>query len=125
MKWNSSVILFLSVLSLPFCAYADTVSKMTTTVTKSTTTVTVSDTDAKIIAAIYTKYAKDAALIGTKLTVDSVNGNVAITGSVTMQSQEDAAVSTAKSVEGVKTVVPNIIVSTHPETIQPAVTKKY
>ena len=142
------IILFLFSLAASYFSYADTVSSTTvtnstenvtpsdtvtnsaepaskTTVTKSTTTVTVSDTDAKIIAAVYSKYAKEAALIGTKLTVNCADGNVTISGSVTTQSQNDAAVQAAKSVDGVKTVVSTIDVTTHPITTQPAPVSKY
>lgn len=150
MKWHIPryLILFIYILFTSNFSYADTVSSATvtnstevvapaatvsatpapitkTTVTKSTTIVVVSDTDARIIAAIYSKYAKDTVLIGTKLTVNCVNGDVTITGPVTMQSQEDEAVQVAKSIAGVKSVVSTIDVTTHRPTTQPAESKKY
>jgi len=84
----------------------------TTSTTTSTTIVTSYDTN--IIAAVYDKYAKDPALIGTNLTVGSQNGVVSVSGTVTAQSQADQAVIAAKSVPGVKDVKSFIHVTTNP-----------
>jgi osmotically-inducible protein OsmY len=109
--------------------YAEVGTSTSTTVTKSatngtntnketittTTTTTTIDTDAGIVSAIYTKYAKDSALIGTDITVTSQNSFVVLEGNVTMQSQADEAVQAAKSVPGVKDVKSNISIKTNPK----------
>lgn len=73
-----------------------------------------SEADQKIIAAIYEKFGKSAALVGTQLTVKSENGFVTISGRVTAQSQADDAVTQAKTIIGVKDVKSEIIVTTKP-----------
>jgi len=84
-----------------------------TTYTTTTSTTTTSNDD-NIVSAVYAKYAKDPALIGTTLTVSSQNGIVSINGTVTAQSQADEASIAAKSVEGVKDVISTINVTTNP-----------
>lgn len=87
----------------------------TQSITYSTTTSTTSNSkDDDIVSAIYAKYAKDPALIGTTLTVSSQDGIVTINGSVTAQSQADEASIAAKSVVGVKDVRSNVNVTTNP-----------
>lgn len=122
--------------SIGFCSLCFADSATTTTVTTTPeiptstgpvttpTTVTVTTTvdtgvDDRIVTAIYAKYAKDAALIGTNLTVTSKNGIVTLNGKVTAQSQADEAVQVAKSIDGVKDVRSSIIVTTNPDTIKP------
>lgn len=86
------------------------------TSTTTTTTTTVNNiNDDNIVSAIYAKYAKDSALIGTKLTVNSKNGIVTLEGTVTAQSQADEAVILAKSINGVKDVRSSINVITNPQ----------
>lgn len=88
----------------------------TTEATPSRTTIsTRSPLDDNIVSAIYAKYAKDSALIGTNINANSENGIVTLTGTVTAQSQADAAVIAAKSVKGVKDVRSNINVITNPK----------
>ena len=83
--------------------------------TYSTTTSTTSNSkDDDIVSAVYAKYAKDPALIGTALTVNSQNGVVTINGTVTGQAQADEASIAAKSISGVKDVRSNINVTTNP-----------
>lgn len=83
------------------------------TVTRSTTT-SVNSNDDAIVSAIYARYAKDSALIGTALTVSCKNGIVTLNGSVTAQSQADEAVIVAKSISGVNDVRSSINVKTNP-----------
>lgn len=87
-----------------------------TTVINTTSVTKVIDIDAKIVTAIYDKYAKDAALIGTALTVTCKNGVVTIDGTVTAQSQADQAVLSAKAVQGVRDVISAIQVTTNKTT---------
>lgn len=89
----------------------------TTTQSTTVTTTTVNDADAGISSAIYAKYAKDSALIGTDISVNSVNGVVTLNGSVTAQSQADEAVEVAKAIAGVKDVRSSIIVTTNSKTV--------
>lgn len=96
----------------------------TTTVTTTTIPVDVSTPeDDNIVTLVYTKFAKVSALIGTSLTVKSVNGIVTVSGMVTAQSQADAAAEAAKSVPGVKDVRSNIKVTTNPDLNKPAENK--
>lgn len=92
-----------------------------------TVTVTASSTaeDDNIVSAIYAKYAKESALIGTNLTVTSANGIVTINGSVTAQSQADQAVIVAKKIGGVKDVRSLINVTTKPVTNKQAPAPNY
>lgn len=92
------------------------VQATTYTTTVSTTSSSIDD---DIVTAVYAKYAKDPALIGTKLTVSSQNGIVTVSGTVTAQSQADEASIAAKSVTGVKDVRSNINVTTNPNPYQP------
>ncbi|MFZ2316014.1 MAG: BON domain-containing protein [Gammaproteobacteria bacterium] len=93
------------------------------TTTQSTTQVTtvkqVSPADAAIIANIYNRYKIEAALIGTNLVVTSEDGIVKVEGTVTAQSQADAAMQAAKSISGVREVVSNIHVLTNSGTVAP------
>lgn len=93
------------------------------TTTQSTTQVTtvkqVNPTDSAIISNIYDKYKLEAALIGTNLIVTSEEGVVKIEGTVTAQSQADAAVQAARSIIGVKDVVSNIHVLTNSGSVAP------
>lgn len=91
----------------------DNANLSTETSTTSTTT-TVTNMDDKIVTAIYAKYAKDSTLIGTNLSVKSVNGIVTIYGTVVSQSQADEAVIAAKSISGVKDARSAINVTTNP-----------
>ena len=84
-----------------------------TTFTNSSTITTVDNGDARIVDGIYKQYAKESALDGTSLTVTCVNGVVTISGTVTMTSQAEQAVSVAKSIEGVKEVTSTINVKTN------------
>lgn len=97
----------------------------TTSSTTTTSTTTVTSSDTNIIAAVYDAYAKDAALIGTNLTVGSQNGVVSISGTVTSQSQADEAVIAAKSVPGVKDVKSSIHVTTNPSFNKTVTTPNY
>lgn len=116
-----STALFIFFLLGPVSAWADTQTTTNvsqdsnnTSVTTTTTTTTV-DTkqDEAIVAAIFAKYAKDPALIGTTLNVTSKGGIVTLTGKVTAQSQEDQAILSAKSVPGVQDVRSQIDVITN------------
>ena len=78
--------------------------------------------DDDIVSAVYAKYAKDPALIGTTLTVSSQNGIVIIGGTVTAQSQADEASIAAKSVNSVKDVRSSINVITNPSFNKPTKT---
>lgn len=92
-------------------------------ITQSVTTTTTSKTskiDDDIVSAIYSKYAKESALIGTSLIVSSKDGIVTISGTVTAQSQADQAVIAAKTINGVKDVRSNINVTTNPKITSPA-----
>lgn len=100
-------------------------SSSTSSTTHSTTTTTVNDGDANIVSAVYAKYAKDSALIGTTLTVSCSNGVVSVAGSVTAQSQADEAVIAAKAIPGVKDVRSTIQVMTHPNVKAPPKTPNY
>lgn len=90
-------------------------NQTTQSTTNSTSTSTTKNVniDDEIKGAIYSKYAKDAALIGTSLTVDSKDGSVTISGTVTAQSQADEAVIAAKSIKGVQSVRSDITVTTN------------
>jgi osmotically-inducible protein OsmY len=98
----------------------DNASSQSTTYTTTTST-TVTSHDDDIVSAIYKKYAKDSALIGTTLTVSSQNGVVSIGGTVTSQSQSDEATIAAKSVPGVKAVRSSVNVITSNPKIQPQI----
>src|ERR1700687_2834766 len=52
-----------------------------------TTSMTSNSIDDDIVSAVYAKYNKEPALIGTTLTVSSQNGIVTVSGTVTAQSQ--------------------------------------
>lgn len=86
----------------------------TTTTTTTTTTVVTNDTG--IVSEIYAGYAKSAALIGTNLSVNSQDGIVTVSGTVTEQAQADEALNIARSVAGVKEVRSSISVMTNPAT---------
>jgi len=90
-----------------------------TITTTTTTDATPSATDERIMNMIYDKFHKTAALIGTALTVNSSKGTVTISGTVTSQSQADAAVDAAKSIPGVEGVTSNITVTTNPDLNHP------
>jgi hypothetical protein len=88
----------------------------TTTVTTVTKDSSIpSPADDNIVSAVYTKFSKTAALVGTNLTVTSLNGTVTINGIVTAQVQADAALEAAQSIPGVNDVKSNIKVTTNPE----------
>lgn len=87
-----------------------------TATTNTSTTTIVNGGDDKIVTIIYSKYAKDPALIGTNLNVTCVDGIVTISGTVVSQSQADEAVIAAKSVAGVKDARSSINVTTNPAT---------
>lgn len=94
----------------------------TTTTVKSETTTAPNEVDTAIMNAIYNKFAKESALIGTALTVTSANGIVTLQGTVTSQSQADQAILVAKSITGVKSVNSQINVKTNmgnPPTVNP------
>lgn len=84
-----------------------------TTVTTDTSMPTAEDDN--IVPAVYAKFSKTPALIGTNLKVTSLHNVVTINGVVTAQAQADAAVEAAKSVEGVESVRSNISVTTNPD----------
>ncbi len=89
---------------------------LNTTVTTTTVPIGVSTAeDDRIVVDIYRTYSSVSALIGTSLNAKSVNGIVTISGTVTSQSQADAAISAAKTVPGVKDVLSNISVTTNPD----------
>jgi len=90
----------------------DTATQSTTYTTTNSSTSNSRDDD--IVSAIYAKYAKEPALLGTALTVSCQNGVVSISGTVTAQSQADEASIAAKSVSGVKDVKSSISVTTNP-----------
>lgn len=117
-------IMFLILSSSVIFAEAGTSTR--SSVTKTTTTSTTTNAnDNDIVSAVYSKYAKDAALIGTKLTVGSQNGIVTISGTVTSQSQADEAAIAAKSVAGVKDVKSFIQVTTNPSFNKTTTTPNY
>jgi hyperosmotically inducible periplasmic protein len=95
-------------------------SKSTTYTTTTTTTSVSNLSDEQIISAIYSKFAKEQALIGTALNVSSQGGFVSINGTVTAQAQAEAAASAASSVKGVKGVRSYITVTTNPDFNKPA-----
>ena len=122
--------------------YADTIGmtstdgnttspSQTTTNTTVTTTTTTNNPDTPtpmdqdIITAIYQKFSHTQALIGTALTVTSLNGMVMINGTVTAQSQADAALEAAKAIANVKDVKTNIQVITNPELNKPVTVPNY
>ncbi len=72
-----------------------------------------SEPDQHIVATIYDKYAKSAALVGTAIKAVSQNGAVTLSGNVTAQSQADEAVSIAKATPGVSLVNTEIVVKTN------------
>jgi len=136
----------LAVFLLSFCSivFAETSTSVSSTVTTTPinntnntdktslsttfTTTTTSPTNPKdddIVSAVYAKYAKDPALIGTTLTVSSQNGIVTVSGTVTAQSQADEASIAAKSIAGVKDVRSTINVTTNPNLNHPAKTSNY
>lgn len=102
-------------------------SNNSTTTYSTTVSKTVNSHDADIVSAVYASYAKDAALTGTKLTVNSQNGVVSVSGTVTAQSQADEAVIAAKKVPGVKDVLSSInVITANPNaTNQPPQTPNY
>lgn len=101
------------------------IEKETSHTTITSTTFPGSPADDAIVSAVYAKYAKDPALIGTSLTVTSQNGIVTVNGTVTAQSQADAASIAAKAVAGVKDVRSNIHVTTNPNLNKSAPRAKY
>lgn len=96
-----------------------------TTYTTTTTTSTTVNHDQTIVAAIYAKFNKNPALIGTSLTVTSVDGIVTINGTVTAQAQAEAAITDARSIAGVSSVRSNIYVTTNPVLTSPAPSTNY
>ena len=72
-----------------------------------------SEPDQHIVAIIYDKYAKSAALVGTAIKAVSQNGMVTLSGNVTAQSQADEAVNIAKTTAGVSDVNSQITVTTN------------
>lgn len=86
---------------------------------------TVNSDDQDIVTAIYAKFAKDPALIGTTITAVSQIGVVTLSGTVTAQSQADAAAIDAKSVPGVKDVRSTINVTTNPDLNKPGKVPNY
>lgn len=95
-----------------------TIAPAATTTTTTTTTTpdpnTPTPQDDAIVTAAYNLFNKAPALIGTALTVSSLNGIVTVSGTVTSQSQADAAVEAAKSIAGVRDVRSAITVTTNP-----------
>jgi osmotically-inducible protein OsmY len=96
-----------------------------TTYTTTTTTSTTVNPDDSIVSAVYDKFHKNPALIGTSLTVTSLNGIVTINGTVTAQAQADAAIADAKTIVGVNSVRSNIKVTTNPDLTSPAPSTNY
>jgi BON domain len=136
--------LFIGLITLIFCSsvtLADEITSSTvrippasqpnasTTITTTTTTIPSnipSPADEAVISAVYDKFSKAPALIGTSLTVTSQNKVVTISGTVTAQSQADAAIDAAAAVVGKENVRPDIKVTTNPGfNKQPAVTPNY
>lgn len=100
-------------------------SDVTTTYTSTSSTTIPNPVDQKITSSVYSKYAKEPALIGTNVSVNVDNGVVSLTGTVTSQSQADQAVITAKSVDGVKDVRSYINVTTNPPLYKTGMTPNY
>ena len=78
--------------------------------------------DTKISSEIQNKFSQDSGLSAKQLTVQSADGVVTLGGNVDNDAQREAAGRQAASVEGVKTVVNNLIVgnpttATHPVAI--------
>jgi osmotically-inducible protein OsmY len=120
MKIIQVIMMLMACIVLSAVNYADTTITNVNVITNPPKS-TARDDD--IVSAIYTKYAKNAALIGTSLTVGSQNGIVTISGNVTAQSQADAAIQDAKSIAGVKDVRSTINVTTNPKPAPPAAPK--
>lgn len=91
----------------------------TTITTTATSDATPSTADERIMNMVYDKFHKTPALIGTSLTVTSSKGIVTVSGTVTGQSQADAAVEAAKSIAGVEGVRSEITVTTNPDLNHP------
>lgn len=89
-----------------------------TTTSTTTTKVDTTNHDQEIAVAISNKFANDTVLIGTSLTATCENGIVTLSGTVTMQSQADQAVSLAQSTPGVTSVNSQITVATNPRSPQ-------
>jgi hyperosmotically inducible protein len=67
--------------------------------------------DATITSAVKMKFAADKTVDALDINVDTDDGNVTLTGKVRGKSEADQAVTLARSVEGVKTVTPNLTIS--------------
>jgi hypothetical protein len=79
--------------------------------------------DTKISDEIQNKFSQDSGLSNKQLTVQSANGVVTLSGNVDNGAQRDAAGRQAASVDGVKTVVNNLIVGSYAQSAkQSAVT---
>lgn len=118
-------ILKIIIFSILVCVTLVASAASTEIQTITSTTIIKTSTDENIVSAIYDQYAKHSALIGTSLTVSSENGIVTISGTVTAQSQADAAITEAKSIKGVKAVRSNIKVITNPNLNEPSEPPKY
>ncbi|MCI0617012.1 BON domain-containing protein [bacterium] len=66
--------------------------------------------DASITAAITAKMAADDTVKATDIDVDTKNGNVTLSGSVSSKAESDRAVAIAKEAEGVKSVTSHLVV---------------
>ena len=67
--------------------------------------------DAAITAAVKSKFLADSAVSGLKIDVDTSNGIVTLTGSVSSRAEADRAVTMARATEGVTRVVNNLRVA--------------
>ena len=113
-------LLLISMAFLTFAAAAATtnITAPSATTVQVTTQVNngpspMSEPDQHIVAIIYDKYAKSAALVGTAIKAVSQNGMVTLSGNVTAQSQADEAVNIAKTTAGVSDVNSQITVTTN------------
>jgi osmotically-inducible protein OsmY len=66
--------------------------------------------DASITAAIKAKMAADETVKATDIDVDTKNGNVTLSGSVSNKAEADRAIAIAKEAEGVKSVTSHLVV---------------
>ena len=66
--------------------------------------------DASITAAIKAKMAADETVKATDIDVDTKNGNVTLSGTVSNKAEADRAIAIAKEAEGVKSVTSHLVV---------------
>jgi osmotically-inducible protein OsmY len=71
--------------------------------------------DASITAAVKMKFANDETVSASKIDVDTRDGMVTLTGTVSSQNEADRALELARTVSGVKMVHNNLTISQTPQ----------